>query len=725
MLAKIGHLSYRRPKLLLAIALLIMIGAGVFGAPVSKSLSAGGYDDPKSQSFAARAILRDHFDRGTMDIVFEVIAPGGADSPGAKARGDEVEAALRKSGHARQIASYWSTPGPAASALKSKDGKTGIVFAEMDGTDAVAPQRGKDIADTIPTVKDGVKVLFGGSAALYDQVNSQSEKDLLKAEMVTIPLTGIVLLLVFGSLAAAALPLAVGLFAIVGTTAALRGLTMFTDVSIFAMNLTTVMGLALAIDYALFIVNRYREEMQNGSSREDAIVRTLSTAGRTVLFSALTVALSLAAMGVFPMYFLRSFAYAGVAVVALAACAAITIAPALIIIFGRRVENDRGRHRLGKQLEHTFWYRIASVVMRRPIPIALAVTALFLVVGAPFLKLHLGYPDDRLLPTKHSARVVGDDLRNNYAFNAQARVTIVLPEAANVTDGQISDYATALSKVDNVNVVSAPTGTFDNGRQVGPPVGLTGRSGSIAYLTLGTDVFPMSTDGEKNLSALHAVPAPGKTLFSGLAQWNRDNVNAIVNLLPLALGLIAISTFIVLFLFTGSIVLPIKALLMNMLSLTATFGAMVWVFQEGHLHALGTTATGSLVANMPVLMFCVSFGISMDYEVFLLSRIREEWMSSDRTSAANIHAVAVGLARTGRLVTAAAVIMAIVFAGLILSEVAMMKMFSLGLTLAVLADATLIRGLLVPAFMRLAGRANWWAPPPLAWLHRRFGLSDG
>nr|WP_206040148.1 MMPL family transporter [Rhodococcus sp. HNM0563] len=722
----LANLAHRRPKRILVGAVLFLLVAGAIGAPVNSLLAAGGYNDPTSQSHLASDILQKHFDRGSLPVVFEVVAPGGADSPAARSRAVEVERVLRESNHIRQVVSYWTSPPAIAAGLKSKNGQIGLVAAEVEGSDAQAPEWAREIADEIPTSADGVIVRAGGTAILYDQVDKQSEKDLLLAEVITVPLTGLVLLWIFGSIAAAFLPLAIGLFAIVGTTAILRGLTMVTDVSIFAMNLTTAMGLALAIDYALFILNRYREEIANEIDREQALARTVNTAGRTVLYSAVTVALSLAAMAVFPMYFLRSFAYAGLAVVGLAAFAAVFIAPALIAVLGPRVEAGRGmnRTRLQAPVEKSFWYRTALRVMRRPVAVGAAVIALFLVVGSPFLNLNLGYPDDRILPPSHSARVVGDDIRTEFENNIADAVTVVLPDLSGVTDEDLSAYASDLSRVDGVSAVTSPTGVFLRGERVGPAIGRAGADGERAYLTIDTHADPLSDAGEASLEALHRVPAPAETMFTGLAQWNSDNVNGIVDRLPLALGIIAVTTFVMLFLFTGSVILPVKALLMNLLSLSATFGAMVWIFQEGNLGALGTTSIGSLVANMPVLMFCIAFGISMDYEVFLLSRIREQWLASGKTAADNERAVAVGLARTGRLVTAAAMIMAIVFAGLLISEVSTMRMFALGLALAVLADATLIRGLLVPAFIKLAGRANWWAPAPLVRLHTRFGLSE-
>jgi RND superfamily putative drug exporter len=539
---------------------------------------------------------------------------------------------------------------------------------------------------------------------------------------------------VFGGLLAAALPLAVGGFAILGSLAVLRGFTMVTDVSIFALNLTVAMGLALAIDYTLLIVSRYRDELAEGVDPDQALVRTMVTAGRTVLFSAMTVALSMVAMVLFPMYFLKSFAYAGIAVVALAAFAAIVVAPAAIALLGDRLDaydvRRFIRRVLGrpepvrKPVEQTFWYRMTKRVMRRSVPVGLAVIALLLMLGAPFLGIKWGFPDDRVLPSSASSRQLGDELRNDFAVDSSTAVTVVLPDVTRLAPAELDRYAGDLSRAADGVSVSAPGGTFVDGRRVGPPTSGTGIADGSAYLTVGSHVPLFSDASEAQLDALHAVPAPAEVQFTGLAQVNRDSSHAITSRLPLVLGIIAAITLVLLFLLTGSVVLPLKALVLNVLSLSAAFGALVWIFQDGHLGALGTTSTGTLVANLPVLLFCIAFGLSMDYEVFLVSRIREYWLESGQTREDNDESVALGLARTGRVVTAAALLMSISFAALIAAQVAFMRMFGLGLTIAVLVDATLVRMLLVPAFMHLMGQWNWWAPAPLARLHKRIGISE-
>jgi RND superfamily putative drug exporter len=525
--------------------------------------------------------------------------------------------------------------------------------------------------------------------------------------------------------------------AILGALAVLRSLAFTTDVSIFALNLSAAMGLALAIDYTLLMISRFRDEVADGASRDDALVRTMVTAGRTVVFSATTVALSMAVMILFPMHFLKSFAYAGVATVGFTMFAALVVTPAAIVLLGDRLDSLDVRRLLRRTfgrpepvrrpVERQFWYRSSKFVMRRAVPIGVAVVALLVLLGAPFLGVRWGFPDDRVLPGSASAHQVGDQLRGDFVNNSEAAVTVVIPDATNVGIGEVERYAADLSRVADVSTVSAPTGTFVAGTRVGPASAATGEAQGSAFLTVDSTA-PLFTDrSEAQLDRLHAVTGPANrpVLFTGTAQINRDSVDAITSRLPLVLGLIAVIMLGLLFLLTGSAVVPLNALAFNILSLTAAFGAMVWIFQDGHLGALGTTASGTLIANIALLLFCIAFGLSMDYEVFLVSRIREFWLASGRTRADNDESVALGVARTGRVITAAALIMSISFAALIAANVSVMRLLGLGLTLAVLADATLVRMVLVPAFMQVMGEWNWWAPRWMKWLHHRLGLNDG
>ena len=736
MLQRVALLAIAAPRRIVAIALLVMVACGVFGIPVAKHLSAGGFQDPTSESAQATQLLVDKFGQGDMELLISITAEDGAQGTAARSVGTDIASQLQASPYVAEVTSAWTAPAPAAPALISKDGKTGLIVAGITGGESGAQKHAKELTDRLIHDRDGVTVRAGGEAMTYVQINGQSEKDLLMMESIAIPLSFVVLVWVFGGLMVSALPLAVGGFAILGSMAVLRLITLFTDVSIFALNLSVAMGLALAIDYTLLIISRFRDELAEGADRDRALVRTMATAGRTVLFSAMTVALSMVAMVLFPMYFLKSFAYAGIAVVAFGALAAIVVAPALIVLLGDRLDSldirrlarriFRRPEPVPKPVEQTFWYRTTKFVMRRAIPVGTAIVALLLLLGAPFLGIKWGFPDDRVLPQSASARQVGDELRTDFAVDSAQNVTVVIPDAAGIGPAELDRYAAALSQVPDVSSVSAPGGTFAGGRPVGPPSAATGLKDGSAFLTVGSTA-PLFTDAsETQLDRLRAVstPAGQQVQLTGVAQINRDSSDAITSRLPLVLGVIAAITFVLLFLLTGSVVLPLKALVLNVLSLTAAFGALVWIFQDGHLGALGTTPTGTLVANMPVLLFCIAFGLSMDYEVFLVSRIREYWLKSSKSRADNDESVALGVAKTGRVVTAAALIMTISFAALIAAQVSFMRMMGVGMTLAVVVDATLVRMALVPAFMHVLGRWNWWAPKPLARLHERIGFSE-
>ena len=736
MLERIAGLAIRAPRRIVAIAALVMVACGIFGIPVAKSLSAGGFQDPTSESAQATQLLVDKFGQGDMELVISLTDDAGAQSPAARAAATDIVTQLQESPSVAQVTSAWTAPSSASPALVSKDGKTGLIVAGITGGESGAQKHAKELTDRLVHDRDGVTVRAGGVAMTYVQINAQSEKDLLMMEAIAIPLSFFVLVWVFGGLTAAALPLVVGGFAILGSMAVLRATTFVTDVSIFAMNLTIAMGLALAIDYSLLIISRYRDELAEGADPERALTRTMVTAGRTVLFSAMTVALSMVAMVLFPMYFLKSFAYAGIAVVTFAAVAAIVVAPAAIALLGDRLDaldTRRLFRRLlnrpepaRKPVEQMFWYRSTKFVMRRSIPVAFIIVTTLLLLGAPFLGIKWGFPDDRVLPQSASAREVGDELRTDFAVDSSTNVAVVIPDATGVTPAELDRYASALSEVVDVSSVSAPSGSFVDGRLTAPPAAATGMKDGSAFFTIGSTAPLFSDASETQLDAINAVGTPdGKAVqVTGLAQINRDSSQAITERLPLVLGVIAAITFVLLFLLTGSVILPLKALVLNVLSLTAAFGALVWIFQDGHLGALGTTPTGTLVANLPVLLFCIAFGLSMDYEVFLVSRIREYWLKSGKTRADNDESVALGLAKTGRVVTAAALLMSISFAALIAAEVSFMRMMGVGMTLAIIADATLVRMALVPAFMHMLGRWNWWAPKPLVKLHERIGISE-
>ncbi|BBX22941.1 membrane protein [Mycolicibacter terrae] len=736
MLRGVTRAALTAPRRVVAVAALVLIGSAIFGAPVAGKLSAGGFTDPNSESARAGEVLVDKFGQSDQQMLITVTDAGGATSDRATSTGTAIVDHLKASPWVYGTSSTWTgSPG-----LVSTDGTSGLIIAQLKGGENNAQHYAKSLLDSLTDAgvfdRDGVAVAAGGDAVMYAQINEQNQHDLLVMESIAVPLSFLVLVWVFGGLVAAALPLAVAAVAIVGSMTILRALTFYTDVSIFALNLTTAMGLALAIDYTLLIISRYRDELAAGESPDDALTRTMATAGRTVLFSATTVALSMAVMAVFPMYFLKSFAYAGVATVLFVACAAIVVTPALIVVLGPRLDaldmHRVARRLLGrdepvaKPVEQQFWHRSTTAVIRRAVPIGLVGVTVLVLLGVPFLGVKWGFPDDRALPRSASAHQVGDRLRTGFAEDSAANISAVIRDAGGLSHADLERYAASLSAVTHVSAVTAPTATFVDGQPVGPPAAPTGLVDGSALVTIASNAPLFSAASDEQLDELHRIPAPaGKTVeFAGLAQTNRDSVAAITSRLPLVLGVIAAITFVLLFLLTGSVVLPVKALMLNVLSLTAAFGALVWIFQDGHFGALGTTPTGTLVANMPVLLFCVAFGLSMDYEVFLIARIREYWLASGRTPADNDASVALGLARTGRVITAAALVMSISFAALIAAHVSFMRMFGVGLTLAVLTDATLVRTVLVPAFMHLMGRANWWAPGPLVRLHERIGISE-
>lgn len=737
MLHGIARLALHAPRRILALAAVVAALTAVLGIPVANHLSAGGFQDPGSESARAARLLGEKFDQSDQQLLITLSDPVGVSDGSAQAIGVAIVARLDASPNVLNVTSPWTSPPAAAAELVSTDGKTGLIVAALAGGENNAQVYAAELAEQVGGDRDGVTVRTGGTAMIYKQINQQTRDDLVRMEAIAVPLSFLVLVWVFGGLVAAMLPMVVGLMAVLGSMAVLRLLTGFTEVSIFALNITTALGLALAIDYTLLIVSRYRDEIDAGSDPPTALVNTMCTAGRTVLFSAVTVALSLSALMLFPMYFLKSFAYSGVATVAFAVAAAVVVTPAAIVLLGPRLDALdirrwvrrmlRRPDPVAKPVDQLFFYRSTKAVMRRSIPIGTAIVALLVLLGVPFLHIRFGTPDDRVLPKTAQAHQVGDQLRDDFASNFNTGLSIVVPDFTGVSELELDGYAAELSRLGGVSLVSAPGGTFVGGNRIGPPSAPAGIADGSAFLSLRSTAPLFSEASEAQLDQVHAVPGPaGRTvLVAGGAQVNRDIVDAVTSRMPLVLSLIGVVTVILLFLLTGSLLLPLKALVLNVLSLSAAFGALVWVFQEGHLGGLGTTVTGTLEANVPVLMFCVAFGLSMDYEVFLLARIREFWIGSGQSRADSDESVALGLARTGRVVTAAALIMAIAFAALIAAQVSFMRIFGLGLTLAVLVDATVVRMALLPAFMQVMGKWNWWAPRSLARLHERIGLTEG
>jgi RND superfamily putative drug exporter len=696
MFTSIGRLTVRRRRLVLALTVLFVLVAGAVGSGLFGMLGGGGFTDPDAESARAAAFLTATGTTTVPELVLLVEAAAGVDDPGAAAAGRDLTAAVAAEPGVERAVSYWSAESGDVVALRSTDGRFALVLVEL-ADPADADDRATAIADRYTGARGPLAVREGGAHAIDTAIGEQLETDLLRAEAIAVPATLVLLLIVFGGLVASALPVLVAAIAVVGAFLGVAAVAQFTEVSVYSINLMTGLGFGLAIDYSLFILTRFREELAAGRSTGDAVVRTVTTAGRTVAFSALTVAVSLSALLVFPLSFLRSFAYAGVAVVLSAAAASLLTLPALLAVFGPRVKLPRATRRT---TESRFWYRLARGVMRRPVLVAIGVVGVLLALGTPFLRVDAGLPSYRSLPPGSDARQVAEVLDTRFSGTRTDEFAVALPGVP--AGPAVDDFARrvrSVGGVDSVRVQTSPAGS---------------------WLTVVPSVVPRSPEGERMVHDIRALDEPFTFAVGGDAAELVDAKAAIADRLPLALAVIALTTAVLLFAAFGSLLVPAKAILLNLLSLTATFGAMVWIFQDGHLSGLlGFTATGQLDVTMPILMFCVAFGLSMDYEVFLLSRIKEEY---DATGD-NAHAVATGLARTGGLITAAALLLAISFAAFGVSGMSFLKLMGIGLALAVLVDATVIRGLLVPAFMRLAGAANWWAPAPLRRLHRRWGAA--
>jgi len=703
-----------RPRLSLLVALVITALAVLAGSGVADRLGSGGWEDPDAQStYATKALEREFPDSQPNLLLLVDSGRSSVDDPAVAAEARRLTARLAGEKDVIGVGSYWQADSSAAPALRAEDGHEALIAAHITGDEKAMGETLDRLAPSYRGAHGPVKVKVGGIVAVRHEMQTIIKEDLTRAEMIALPVTLLLLVMVFGSAIAALLPLGIGIVAILGTNAVLRGLTEFTDVSVFAMNLTTALGLGLAIDYALFIVRRFREELSTGAEPLTAVATTLRTAGRTVLFSALTVAVSLAAMLLFPQYFLRSFAYAGIAVVLLAAAAALILLPAALVLLGHRVNSldlrrlfRRGRAAKASGEEGTAWARMATLVMRRAPLFAVATTVVLIVLGLPFLGVKFGTADDRQLPSGAESHVVQQHIRDGFPGSPGGGLEVLAEGKA--TPAQYAAYKDRIAGLPGVQRADGPL--------------VKGESAYFTVLPKGEAVDDAAQRLVGELRAVSSTDAPFDTKVTGTAAVLVDSKHAIAERLPWAAAFIAVVTLLLVFLLTGSVLIPIQAVVLNALSLTAMFGAVVWVFQDGHLSGLlGFTSPGSIETTLPVLMFCVAFGLSMDYGVFLLSRIKEEY---DRTGDHN-EAVRHGLQRTGGLITAAAVILAVVMVAIGTSRVTNTKMLGLGIALAVLMDAMIVRSLLVPAVMRLTGRATWWAPGPLRRFHERFGMSEG
>ncbi|BCY14259.1 MMPL family transporter [Actinoplanes sp. L3-i22] len=715
------RLTARHPKLVLLVALLLAGLAVAFSGDVVSALKTGGFDDPDSDSVRGRQVIAEHFRAADPNLVVLIAKPGGSvDDPDTRAVAQKVIQRLAADPAVTVAGSYW-TGGPPQLAGRGHD--QGMVLVHVDGDDDTSADRVAVLHDELALDSGPVRVEFGGFTQINNDINDQVTKDLATAESIAIPITLVLLLLVFGTVGAAGAPLLIGIFSIVSTLGTLRLLAAITDVSVFSVNMATALGLGLAVDYSLLFVSRYREERPRTPDTETAIANTMRTAGRTIVFSAATVAVALCSLLVFPQYFLRSFAFAGIAVVVTTVGAAMLVLPALLALLGHRID----KWSLWKpRAESTFWARLADFVLRRPIRTAAPVILILIFLALPFFHVRFGVADDRVLPREAESRVVADALRNQFADTGSGATVVVAEHWGSGTDARIrvADYAARLSDVPGVTRVDSLVGTYQHGVIVVVPKRPDPRftGGDATWFSVVSDVEPYSDQGADLARAVRSVPVPAEVpvLVTGPGAQLVDITGSIGSRLPIAAILISVSTFVLLFLLTGSVLLPIKALLLNTLTMSAVFGVAVWIFQDGHLSAVLGQTGAPLAVAIPVLLFCVAFGLSMDYEVFVLSRIIER-----REHGADLHtAVVEGMSKSVRVISAAAGILSVSFLAMLSSGVSLIQFFGLCASLAIILDALLVRPILVPAFMRLAGRWNWWAPRPLRALHARLGLKE-
>lgn len=691
---------------------LFVIVAAFFGGNVASKLSQGGFDAPSEQSVHAANVLASEFHNGSDNFVILVHATSGnIGSPRVAAAGNALTRKLAAQPHMANVMSYWSLGSIAI--LRTSNRQDALVVGRITGTQNEVTHEEPIIASALTahsSSSSAITFQIGGFGAAFHEVDTVVEHDLLHAEEIAIPLTLLLLFFVFGSLVSAAMPLIIGAVAVIGTLLELRLLNGVTPVSIYAVNLATVLGLGLAIDYSLFIVTRFREELNAGQDTATALEETMAHAGRTVAGSAVTMAAAASALLVFPLVFLRSFAYSGIAVVLLAGAAALVVLPAVLALLGPRINSLTVWRRSVRPPAEGFWSKTARGVMRRPVLVIIPVVVGLAVLAAPVVHLRLGDLDDRVLSPTDQVRQVDDTLRSDFGQGQTDALQVVVPHTGHTTLQQQAAFAVQLSKLPDVQRVDSSSGVYFHGTDLGGPVSYLAQFRGKAGVWY--SVIPrgngLSSSGETLVRAIRAAPAPFAILVGGLPANLVDSTSIIIHDLPSALLLVGGATFLVLMLLFRSLFIPLKALVLSTATLAATFGVMVWIFQEGHFSKLlDFTPTGSLIDTMPVLMFCVAFGLSMDYEVFLVSRMKE----LHENGVDNDSAVIGGIQQTGRIITAAALLMSIVFLSLLTSSVAFMKLFAVGLALAVLLDAFIVRGLLVPAIMKLAGDACWWAPP--------------
>ena len=695
----------RRAARILIVAALFFVVAGAVGGPVAGRLSAEDEDfqDPSAENIvASERLVAAGAGREEAGLV-GLVSPGGdvRTDPAARARVRAIERTIEADPGVVGARSYIDTRNPA---FVSRDGRQTVVLAAFTDDEL-------EVAERLRSRLAGEGVKIGGPDVVSPEIGEQVSSDLARAELIAFPLLFVLSLWVFRSLVAALLPPLVGALSIVTTFLLMRFVdSELTSLSIYALNLVTGVGLGLAIDYSLFIVSRFREELARGADGPAAILQTMKTAGRTVLFSSMTVAAALATLLVFPMRFLYSMGIGGVIVALAAMLVSVTVLPAILAVLGPRVNAGapkflrRAADSAARPATSGGWYRLAQRVMRRPGPIAAVTAGVLLIAGLPLLRIAFVPADYRMLPQGSEARQVAAAIERDFGAFAADPIQVVA-RATPAQDDRVSRYRASIREVPGSGAVSAPRR-------------LDGNTVLIDVLPPGDALSERNRDVVRDV---RAVAAPVGVAVGGAAAQFVDQQDTLGDYLPLALALLATSTFVLLFLLTGSVVLPLAALLMNVLTLSAAFGVLVLVFQDGRFEgALDFVSAGGVEATQPVLLFAIAFGLATDYGVFLLSRIKE---ARDR-GLDDRAAVAFGVERTGRIVTAAALLFCVAIGAFATSSILFIKLLGVGTALAVAIDATVVRALLLPALMALLGRWSWWAPAPLRRLHHRIGLDE-
>ena len=698
MFEKLGSLIVNRKRLIFSLFIVAIFSSGAIGTSVFGKLDSGGYNDPKSDSAKAFEYLTDVFKVKDPAVVLVVETTQGVNDPAVVATAAKLETSIKGEPGVGSTLSYWSAGG--APTLKSSDSNSAFLFIysediEWDNVQSL----GKRIQEKYDGRFENLAVYASGTGVFAHAINTKIADDLKLSEAISIPLTFILLVFVFGGLVASAMPLLVGVSAILGSLLVIYLLTLFTGVSVFALNLITGLGLGLGIDYSLLVVNRFREELHAGKTVDEAIKKTVATAGKTVFYSGLTVVITLAALMLFPLMYLKSFGYAGVTVVVMAVLGALIALPALLAILGKRIDKAVVRKGALTPKEDGRWAQTARFVMRKPVPVVVLSLVILTVLAAPIKNIVFSQVDSRVLPASNPAAYAAQLITERFPGQEGNPIEVIIPGGASKIE-QIKNYTQEIAKVAGVV-------------RVGEPQIL----GNDVRVIAVHDMGPRTPAAEALIKEIRLIPSPDQTLIGGVAADYADTQIGIAKTMPWALIWIAIGVLVLLFVFTGSIILPIKAVILNILSLAATMGVITWIFVEGNLKWLvgDFTTTGSVDTGSIILVAVVAFGLSMDYELFLLSRIKEE----HDVGRSNIESVATGLQRSARIITAAAGLLAIVFASFVLSGVTSIKMLGFGVAFAIILDATLVRALLVPALMRLFGERNWWAPKAM----RKFTIS--